>query len=1094
MSLQRPASKRGRGRRKSASTSSFSPLVLQEGGTDDLGFDFDEPPPQQQPQTKLMRRKAGSKIDIPTLKHSNAPSVHHGGGRRERPLEMARRQQKEAQGNISPSALVGSSRRSSYKPATVFQSSKTKKGNHKDNTTISMQEKITYYTQTPVSYKNNHNNSSRKQMSVKTASYHSENGGGRRIPMKMDILATVGVRAGNPPVTTSTSSPPPAMTTCTTHHDPLGNALNQKIVDLVDDDDHDQQVEAHAQEQQPLSTKKKKNKKKKGPSPTTLSISSGVSSSSSDSEDATEKDHAATAASPKLQPSYIDTLQHHHQSRRRHEDIAMASPPIPRKQKISSEAAGTSVSLLHGRQQRPAAMPHSLPQQEEEEEPSLLDRRHYHPKQSKIPIPSFQVTATAAAAAASPTKSQPQVGTSPQTSIAIHDDDDDDHDHDGYTATSGSGHKKRRSPQEQETTAFVQDEDNNIRDDHPRSRISTFVKKVGQRVMQHMTPSQSRKKQKVATTHKDFAPEPTEDLPPDLKPSSRSSSKLVGLPRKHPVKKHSSDDYYDYDDDDSSQDDFCVKTSTATTTTERDKSYELRDKIEAMGEPRESSSSWGGGGIPRKLKPNSPSSSLFTLTKANNSKNDPSPNLRNGSTKRKRKFFVCECLFVHQITTVFVLDILPTRSESMFHVSAKGNPIGKPGGTFRKPSNKDLDLPWRSDDDDEEYSSSSKRRSYDSLSSVTPGRRSTRRRTMLYSSKKVKSPEVVDMCDSDSDEDVVEVARPEVQPVSTIRKKLGMPMRHVIQRDFGSDSPSCLQINLELTRIAIGKTVYFAECEASLDPNSLDLTLFYKKTRRKTFARTRSDDSGTLGTNVLALTDGSLKGLFIYDGPDDASPAGALLVDTDDEESTDHQDGTDHQFGPLIALHIKATPENKLAAFTKSLIPDGDDDKAKYVVLELRDKEVLDIVKPLLVALKEVKKVSIVQGSEGQLFEYAASLILDNNRRLKATKRNAFLDGRPSDYALLVYPFAGDPKRMEAAAAGLTEAAGSSATSGVVATSKQGSSENTDGEGKSRHRAHFVSITVEDYERLEPGEWLNDSLVDFWMQWYVLYGDNCHSL
>ena len=31
---------------------------------------------------------------------------------------------------------------------------------------------------------------------------------------------------------------------------------------------------------------------------------------------------------------------------------------------------------------------------------------------------------------------------------------------------------------------------------------------------------------------------------------------------------------------------------------------------------------------------------------------------------------------------------------------------------------------------------------------------------------------------------------------------------------------------------------------------------------------------------------------------------------------------------------------------------------------------------------------------------------------------------------------------------------------------------------------HFVTITVEDYDRLDPGEWLNDSLVDFWMQWY----------
>jgi Ulp1 family protease len=34
-----------------------------------------------------------------------------------------------------------------------------------------------------------------------------------------------------------------------------------------------------------------------------------------------------------------------------------------------------------------------------------------------------------------------------------------------------------------------------------------------------------------------------------------------------------------------------------------------------------------------------------------------------------------------------------------------------------------------------------------------------------------------------------------------------------------------------------------------------------------------------------------------------------------------------------------------------------------------------------------------------------------------------------------------------------------------------------------RQRAHFVTILVEDYEKLDPGELLNDSLVDLWMQW-----------
>jgi Ulp1 family protease len=33
-------------------------------------------------------------------------------------------------------------------------------------------------------------------------------------------------------------------------------------------------------------------------------------------------------------------------------------------------------------------------------------------------------------------------------------------------------------------------------------------------------------------------------------------------------------------------------------------------------------------------------------------------------------------------------------------------------------------------------------------------------------------------------------------------------------------------------------------------------------------------------------------------------------------------------------------------------------------------------------------------------------------------------------------------------------------------------------------RTHYLSITREDYQRLEPGEFLNDTLIDFFMKWY----------
>ena len=120
--------------------------------------------------------------------------------------------------------------------------------------------------------------------------------------------------------------------------------------------------------------------------------------------------------------------------------------------------------------------------------------------------------------------------------------------------------------------------------------------------------------------------------------------------------------------------------------------------------------------------------------------------------------------------------------------------------------------------------------------------------------------------------------------------------------------------------------------------------------------------------------------------------------------------------------------------------------------------------------------------------------IFFNEEEKKWRQRNKFVAGRALDYKLLVFPFVGDPCEIESAAQGLTEAARNTLPPGGVPTEtlqqhqttkfmETDSDNNEDDDTKRRHRAHFVTITVEDYDRLDPGEWLNDSLVDFWMQW-----------
>ena len=137
----------------------------------------------------------------------------------------------------------------------------------------------------------------------------------------------------------------------------------------------------------------------------------------------------------------------------------------------------------------------------------------------------------------------------------------------------------------------------------------------------------------------------------------------------------------------------------------------------------------------------------------------------------------------------------------------------------------------------------------------------------------------------------------------------------------------------------------------------------------------------------------------------------------------------------------------------------------------------------------------------------AAALIKDSKKprslrsKSKSHKKfDEFLFGRKSDDILLVYPFDGDRNSLDAAAEGLMELGWKESLEeredlvGKMADRKpepcvlstvaeSTSSENALTTTQNGQRTHFIEIRVEDYERLDTGEWLNDSLVDMWMQW-----------
>lgn len=133
----------------------------------------------------------------------------------------------------------------------------------------------------------------------------------------------------------------------------------------------------------------------------------------------------------------------------------------------------------------------------------------------------------------------------------------------------------------------------------------------------------------------------------------------------------------------------------------------------------------------------------------------------------------------------------------------------------------------------------------------------------------------------------------------------------------------------------------------------------------------------------------------------------------------------------------------------------------------------------------------------------AAVLIKNSKRPRKSRSRkekDPFVSDKKSDEILLVYPFEGDKNTLDAAAKGLLELSWQESSveeedllkskgdtkpdpSTSSATTDNGSSENALTTTQIGQRTHFIEIRVEDYEKLDTGEWLNDSLVDMWMQW-----------
>eukprot|EP00814_Leptocylindrus_danicus_P021932 CAMPEP_0116004258 /NCGR_PEP_ID=MMETSP0321-20121206/502_1 /TAXON_ID=163516 /ORGANISM="Leptocylindrus danicus var. danicus, Strain B650" /LENGTH=1022 /DNA_ID=CAMNT_0003472539 /DNA_START=186 /DNA_END=3255 /DNA_ORIENTATION=- len=405
-------------------------------------------------------------------------------------------------------------------------------------------------------------------------------------------------------------------------------------------------------------------------------------------------------------------------------------------------------------------------------------------------------------------------------------------------------------------------------------------------------------------------------------------------------------------------------------------------------------------------------------------------------------------------------------------------------------------------DEDEEYQepkgSKKSKHKFDVDMELTPRRRSTRNK------KKKKENEVISLLDSSSDEEVVD---------DNDDKDVQEAMRQSLADSQPKEKKVGMRPTLDVVRIAIGKKVFSSGCKMQFQTVSSKIHL--------EFRNTNGDDD----VHVIEADHISEVKYFWSD-------------DSDGRTSPNEFSEIDDQL-PFIAMRVQPTTENRLGRYSSSYVQiekDGDNlSKKWYIVVELRSVEdfkyKLDVCKEScehfqalfcdearLTASNTTKYTTTLREDDRQL----TTMRITRGSKKKSKKHKS---GTDDEKVLLVYPFQGSAREIEDAADGLEqinyleswkieavivdasvipqavncdnviEEELPSAVAEIDVLAVQPLTDDTpetasvvsDGDKATvvvpSTRSHFLTIRNEDLERLEQGEFLNDTLVDFWMQW-----------
>jgi len=424
-------------------------------------------------------------------------------------------------------------------------------------------------------------------------------------------------------------------------------------------------------------------------------------------------------------------------------------------------------------------------------------------------------------------------------------------------------------------------------------------------------------------------------------------------------------------------------------------------------------------------------------------------------------------------------------------------------------------------------------RSTDNTNIEIQARPKKRKRELERHSSKSKRMEVIDIVDLSSSEDEEKCA----DAVSGTRlPNNAEKVENDTQTPTAAPCTAGDLYELDATRIAFGEKVFSSCCKLSvfLGESNSHLTIEYN---------TLDSASGTPATKNNSLSDrrplksrhtvyinDSITHMVYYSVKDDESDSESetiplMRMDKPEETSNRSSDGIREsttkakkseypiQNDQMSFLAMRVTPndENKLVMFSDTYdhsVVEGDDAN-KYIVIEVRSNEEFQDVLDKMRSNASIVKYLHKSLEYSETYEYLKALKKDtlkeeqkrlssldsSQRKTRSSTRKKSVDAS-QNRVLLVYPFTSDMNSLEDAALGLMEASGAHPHSHIEVDDQQSVSDSIKKTGsnelaastvdiskKIRGRNHYLTIRKEDLDRLEPEEFLNDTIIDFWMRW-----------